>query len=145
MTNYNCIEDILEDCSVETETEWNNLIPKDIEGILNTMLFDTEEYFSYSAGSDSYCFKVIEELSWFKSGKNKGQLKELIVQECLGNGKLLNAKKKLKYTGKNWKITHYFRTSCFYGNIEYGNKWIKETSKYYMSKGWVQPFQDPSF
>ena len=145
ITDYTCINDILEDCSIETENKWNDLIPKDIENILNGMLFDTDIYYNYSAGTDRYCYKIIKELSIFKSGKNKGNIKEVIVQECLGDGELLGCKRMLKYTGKNWKITHYFRASIFIGDKDYGNKWIKETSRIYMSKGWVQPFLDPCF
>ena len=43
MTKYNSIAQILEDCSIETENKWNNLLSKDIENIINDMLFETVE------------------------------------------------------------------------------------------------------
>ena len=43
MVNYYSIENILESCSIETENKWNNLFSKDIENIINDMLFETIE------------------------------------------------------------------------------------------------------
>ena len=43
MVNYYSIENILESCSIETENKWNNLVPKEIENIINDMLFETIE------------------------------------------------------------------------------------------------------
>ena len=79
-SKYSSISQILENCSIETEEKWNNLIPNDIENIINEMLFETVSMKKNKVINEiinlnnvnykkEYFTKIMIKQGWSRSGK----------------------------------------------------------------------------
>ena len=67
-----------------------NTLPLEIENIImdyKEQLEIEDQYYHIYYGTDIYLYRVVKgSEKYFKSGKNKGQLKEFVIRECLDNG-----------------------------------------------------------
>tara|TARA_R110000868_G_scaffold31916_5_gene116597 strand:- start:650 stop:1024 length:375 start_codon:yes stop_codon:yes gene_type:complete len=69
MVKYNSIEDMLENCSIETEKNWNDLVPKDIENIIEGYI-DFNTYYFEESGYIGRLFRETGK-TFYKNGKVK--------------------------------------------------------------------------
>ncbi len=111
-SEYKCIEDILEDCDIETENKWNELIPKDIENVINGFLFDPNTYYYSYCNGDTKLYKEVKNTTiYFKSGRRKGQWKSATIIRCRD----IEIDQNPKWDG-NWRVRKNDTTQIYITN-----------------------------